>query len=174
MSRLKNKLFAKLFTRFPFLGESAAKGVEVTTAGTSSESGIPWTTFSKKLTEAKVAIVTTAGVHIKSDEPFNMQDEDGDPTYRVIPGATPNEELTITHDYYDHADADKDINIVFPLQRLREFAGEGVIGSVSANHYGFMGHIKGAHVDTLVYKMAARVAESLRKDEVDAVILTPG
>ena len=53
-----------------------------------------------------------------------MQDPDGDPTYREIERDTPVEALMITHDYYDHRDADRDINIVFPIQRLAELAEE--------------------------------------------------
>lgn len=82
-------------------------------------------------------------VHRKEDAPFNMEDNQGDPTYRIIPRDVSYEALCITHDYYDHRDADKDLNIVFPLDRLQELAREHLIGEVAPFHYSFMGHIDG-------------------------------
>ncbi len=111
---------------------------------------------------------------MKGQMGFDMEDHDGDPTLRIIPGNAPSSELTITHDYYDHSDADRDINIVFPIDRLRELEAEGFIGGVAENHYGFMGHIEGAHLETLVNETAPQVAEMLKKEGVHAVVLTPG
>jgi D-proline reductase (dithiol) PrdB len=92
----------------------------------------------------------------------------------LIDAARPPGSLMITHDYYDHADADRDINIVFPLELLREFAKERIIGRVADRHYGFMGHIIGPHVVTLINRTAPEVARKLREDGVDLVLLTPG
>ncbi|MFQ5354618.1 MAG: glycine/sarcosine/betaine reductase selenoprotein B family protein, partial [Thermodesulfobacteriota bacterium] len=83
-------------------------------------------------------------------------------------------DYTVTHDYYDHSDADRDINVVFPVFRLRELAAEGFIREAAPVNYGFMGHITGPHVQTLMKKTAPEVAGMLRKDSVDAVLLTPG
>ncbi len=171
MGRLKNRVMAALITRFPRLFdlEKYAEGVD-----TVKVEGIPWTPFRKGLSASRVALVTTAGVHLRGQEPFNMIDPDGDPTFRALPSNTPPEGYTITHDYYDHTDADRDINVVFPVFRLRELAEEGFIGGVAPVNYGFMGHIEGPHVQTLMKKTAPEVAERLRKDAVDAVLLTPG
>ncbi len=80
---------------------------------------IPWTPISKSLSECKIALLTTGGVHLKDDLPFNMEDKDGDPSFRRIPSSIDPSDLTITHDYYNHSDADKDINLVFPIEILR-------------------------------------------------------
>lgn len=137
-------------------------------------SDIPWTPGKKLLRDSTVALVTTAGVHHRDQKPFNMIDTNGDPTFRVIDSVRPVSDLMITHDYYDHKDADKDINIVFPLERLKEFELEGYIGKVADTHYGFMGHIVGQHMKTLVNKSAPEVAKRLKRDHVDIVLLTPG
>ena len=128
----------------------------------------------KTLKDCKIAIVTTAGVHHKDQKPFNMKNPDGDPSFRVIDVARPLTDLMITHDYYDHSDADKDINIVFPVERLWEFEKEGLIGRVSDIHYGLMGHIDGRRIYALIKKSAPEIAEKLRADKVDVTILTPG
>jgi D-proline reductase (dithiol) PrdB len=92
----------------------------------------------------------------------------------VIDLSRPLSDLMITHDYYDHRDADKDINIVFPVERLREFGREGVIGGLANVHYGFMGHITGPHIMTLITRTAPEAARLLKKDGVDVALLTPG
>jgi D-proline reductase (dithiol) PrdB len=118
-------------------------------------------------------MVTTAGVHLKSQPPFNMEDPDGDATFRAFPADVDKTDLTITHKYYDHSAADSDINVVLPIDRLRELRDEGVIGRIAPTLYSFMGHIDGPHVKTLMEETAPQVADLLVRDEVDAVFLTP-
>lgn len=169
MGRIKNRLLSKALTRFPrlldrFVRETPVYMVE----------GIPWAPFEKPLSQSKIAIVTTAGVHLKGQKPFDMKDPMGDASFRELPAHAPLDEYTITHDYYDHTDADRDINIVFPIERLRELQAAGFIGSLASTNYGFMGHIEGRHLGTLVEKTAPDVAGKIRNAGVDAVILTPG
>jgi D-proline reductase (dithiol) PrdB len=102
-----------------------------------------------------------------------MKDSCGDPSFREIPADTTTDNLTITHIYYDHSDADKDINIVFPIERIRLLKNSGEIGSVNPRHFSFMGHIRGNHIDTLLNETAPRVASILKGDGVDVAILTP-
>lgn len=170
MGRLKNKLVAKLLTRFPSLFQKSVAGV----APAVSVEGVPWTPVTKPLGESTVAMVTTAGVHLKGQPPFDMEDPDGDPSFRELPSVTPRGEYAITHDYYDHSDADRDINVVFPMDRLNELAGEGVIGGLAAVNYGFMGHIDGPHIKTLMEKTGPDVARRLADEGADVVLLTPG
>ena len=169
MGRIKNRLLARALTRFPKLLDRL-----VDKTPRDEADGVPWTPFAMPLKEAKIAIVTTAGVHLRDQLPFDMKDPTGDPSYRELPADTPMDEYAITHDYYDHTDAGRDINIVFPIERLKELEADGVIGSVAATNYGFMGHIEGAHLDTLVNRTAPEVAGKIRSEGVDAVILTPG
>lgn len=168
LSNFKNQTVAKLTSRFPFLAKKFTDGfspIETT--------GVPWCPPGKPLADCKVALVTTAGVHHRDQPPFDMNDPDGDPTYRVIDFSRPISEVMITHDYYDHSDANKDINIVFPIQRLWELEREGFIGEVARTHYGFMGHIVGRHIQNLVSFSAPEVAQRLKWDSVDVVLLTP-
>jgi D-proline reductase (dithiol) PrdB len=131
---------------------------------------IPFHPFNKQLSECKVALVTTAGVHVKDQKPFNTTM--GDWTYRKIPSYTDVNDLTISHSHYDKSEALKDINVVFPIERLQELAKQHVVGSVASNHYGFMGYIP--YTKPLVNGTAVEVARKLANDGVDIVILTPG
>ncbi len=168
LHRLRNRFFALLFSRFPSLTIKWLKKQRLDDYGPP-----PWVPLSKPLADCTVALVTTAGVHLQEDPPFNMADQDGDPSYRVIPRGTPQQRLIITHDYYDHRDADKDVNIVLPLERLEECAREREIGNVAPRHYSFMGHIDGPHIPVLLAVTAPQVARQLKQDQVDAVVLTP-
>jgi D-proline reductase (dithiol) PrdB len=103
-----------------------------------------------------------------------MTNPDGDASFRIIPGDAALQDLTITHDYYDHRAADRDLNCVFPLERLRELARAGRVGSVALRHIGTMGHILGAEASRLVTETAPAIAKLLVEDGVDYVVAAPG
>ena len=124
-------------------------------------------------TQCRLALITTGGVHLNSQPPFNMKDPAGDPSFREIPADIAVRELVITHDYYDHSDADIDVNVVFPIERVKDLKRSGDVGTVNDRHFSFMGHITGRHLETLLNETAPRVAAELKKDDVDIVILTP-
>ena len=169
LTRLKNRAIGKVITAFPSLGKRLVDSYHPW-----ESEDVPWTPAEKPLAEALVAVVTTAGVHHRDQKPFDMRDPYGDPSFRVIDASRPPATLMITHDYYDHSDADRDINIVFPLDRIREMASEGKVGGLSERHYSFMGHIDGPYISTLVEETGPRVAEAILEDGVDVVLLTPG
>ena len=167
--RLKNRIIAKIITRFPALAKRFIDAYDPL-----KSTDIPWAPVTKQLSDSTVALITTAGVQHRDQKPYNMTDHEGDPSYRAIDIRQPLSNLMITHDYYDHTDADKDINIIFPIERLKEFEKEGIIGRLANIHYGFMGHITGPHIHTLTAKIAPEIALRLKKDNVDIVLLTPG
>jgi D-proline reductase (dithiol) PrdB len=121
------------------------------------------------LEQCRVALITTAGLHRADDKPFSFGADSSD--YRVIPGDTPGAELVMSHlsVNFDRTGFQQDVNIVFPMDRLRELADEGLIGSVASCHYAFMG---AASIRDLEPK-ARQMAAFLKQDQVDAVLLTP-
>ena len=123
----------------------------------------------KELKDSKVAFITTAGVHLKKDTPFNTK---GDHTSRMIPKDVNFEDLTISHDHYDTREALKDINCVFPLEILRDFAEEEIISSLAPRNFGLMGYIP--EVDLLIEETAPKIADSLVEDGVDIALFSPG
>jgi D-proline reductase (dithiol) PrdB len=78
----------------------------------------------------------------------------------------------LTHGGYDNSDANKDINCMFPLDRLRELAAAGVIKEVAPIHVGFMGG--GGDVQVLADVTGPAIARLLRAERVDAVLMTAG
>ena len=120
----------------------------------------------KALSESTVVLISTGGVHLHSDRPFNLN---GDPTFRVIPKGAQQADLAISHQAYDRTDALRDINLVFPIERLRELEAERVIGRLAEYHYGFglMGSAK--QLMPAIKKVAQRLTES----RVDLALLVP-
>lgn len=130
---------------------------------------IPYTPRSRELNDTVFALVTTAGVHLRDQEPFNV---DGDNSWRLIPGDIEANQLIVTHSHYDHRDADRDINCVFPIDRLRELATEGIIGGISDKHLGFMGYSQSLR--DLYERAAPEMAKIIVRSKADAVLLTAG
>jgi D-proline reductase (dithiol) PrdB len=134
---------------------------------------VPFTPFDKELSRATVAIVTAAGVHRKDQEPFNIADELGDLTFRIIGQESQASDLMVTHHHYDHADADRDINVVFPIDALRELVSEGFIGGEAKEHIGYMGYTM--QLKRMYEETAPDIAGEIdKKSRADAVILTGG
>jgi D-proline reductase (dithiol) PrdB len=131
---------------------------------------IPFTPFDRDLASAVVTIASSAGIHLESQEPFPAEDP-GDPSFREIPGDTPASSLRITHHHYDHSDADTDPNIVFPIDSLRELAGEGFIRAVSDVHYsyGFTTRLRELYGETF-----PEIARRIDRSKTRLVLLTAG
>lgn len=128
-----------------------------------------WTPVTKELKDMKVALVTAAGVHLKSDKRFNLA---GDFSFRVVPGDAPVEEMMVSHGGYDNADVNKDINCMFPIDRMRELAEEGFIKAISSVNHGFMGG--GGDQTKFTQETGPEIARQLKEEGVDAVLLTAG
>ena len=126
----------------------------------------PWVS-GPPLSQRRVAIISTAGLQVRGDRPFGLGADD----YRVIPGDTPGADLIMSHvsTNFDRSGFQQDLNIAFPIDRLREMAADGEIGSVADFHYSFMG----ATDPDLYEGPARRLAELLKKDNVDAALLVP-
>jgi len=128
--------------------------------------------LSKLMSELRVALGTSGGVYVKTQPPFDMLSHAGDDSVRWIPGDVDSRDLRFSHDHYDHTGADQDPNCMFPLDRLRELASAKVIGSVAAEHVGFMGFVP--NPTRFVNEIIPEVAARLKRDGVDAVVLSPG
>lgn len=128
-----------------------------------------WTPVTKPLKEMTIALATAAGVHLKSDKRFNLA---GDFTFRLIPGDSLTSELMVSHGGYDNGDVNKDVNCMFPLDRLRELADEGFIKAVATTHVGFMGG--GGNQEKFKNETGPAIAKILKDEGVDAVLLTAG
>ncbi len=139
--------------------------------------GIPWTPLSKPVSECTFALVTSAGLYVRSEqEPFDLDRERreptwGDPTYREIPADATPERIGAAHLHLNTEDLETDFNIVLPIDRLRELAAEGEIGGLASHHYSFMGYQENDVAWRDQYGPA--VAQRMVEEQVDAALLTP-
>lgn len=171
MARWWNRLQSAVYTRLHWINELYARATSRRTA----EVPLPALATSRRPQhQARVGIITAAGVHLAEQPPFDMNDPEGDASYRVIPGDADPQSLTITHDYYDHSAPDRDVNCVYPIERLRELADAGEVGEVAPRHVGMMGHIYGQQRSRLVRQTAREMADVFEQDAVDLVLATPG
>ena len=128
-----------------------------------------WTPVTKELKDMTIALATAAGVHRKEDERFNLA---GDFTWRKVPGDSQRDQLMVSHGGYDNSDVNKDINCMFPIDRIRELAKEGFIGGTAKTHVGFMGG--GGNIEKFTNETGPAIAEFLKSEGVDAVLMTAG
>ena len=135
--------------------------------------GVPWTPLGKPLSESRIAIVTTAGLHLRDDEPFNRDHPGGESTYRILPGDADNADIVQSHFSigFDRTAIYRDINITYPIDRMRELVQRGVVGSLGPNNYSFMGALRDCTV--VAEQTGPEVAQRLKDDGVDLVFLTP-
>jgi D-proline reductase (dithiol) PrdB len=121
------------------------------------------------LAQARVALVTTAGLHLRGDRPFRGED----PGYRFIPSTAESHELLQSHSSigFDRSGMQRDINVVFPIDRLREFEREGVIGSLAPRFLSFMG--AQADPEHVLAAAASQAGDILIAEGADVVLLTP-
>jgi D-proline reductase (dithiol) PrdB len=126
----------------------------------------PWTP-APPLADARVAIVSTAGLHRAADPKF----AGGSGDYRLLPDDLDYADLTMSHvsANFDRSGFQQDVNVVFPLELLHQLAAEGEVGSVARWHYSFMG----ATDPTRMAETAPKVARLLLEDGVTAAVLIP-
>lgn len=120
-----------------------------------------------KVSQARIALISTAGLHRRSDRPFGV----GETGYRLIPKEVEAQDLVMSHvsTNFDRTGFQMDMNMVFPLDRLRELEEQEFIGSLAEYHYSFMGATPPDNMKQEVCQLAA----ILKKDLVDAVLLVP-
>lgn len=129
----------------------------------------PWSAPRKPLSASRLALVTTAGIHVRGDRPFAPREQ----TFRVIPADTPARDVLQSHTSlsFDRTGILRDLNVVFPVDRMRELVANGEVGSLAATFYSFMG-AQYPPYDALLRESGPEVARRLRDEGVDVVFLT--
>ncbi|HEX6640862.1 MAG TPA: glycine/sarcosine/betaine reductase selenoprotein B family protein [Thermoanaerobaculia bacterium] len=134
---------------------------------------VPWARMRRPLREARVALVSTAGLVLPTQKPFDDNVRGGDWSFREIPCDADTKTLIDAHRSasYDHAGVHADANLAFPIDRMHELAAERAIGSVNHRHFSLMGSITAP--GRMTTRSAPAVADALAADGVDAVLLVP-
>lgn len=138
---------------------------------------VPWSPLSKPLHDARIALVTTAGLNVRGREPpFDFAREQreprwGDPTFRRLPRDLRQDQLQTGHLHINNEDIETDFNVAIPISRMLELEARGVVGSLAPANYSFMGYQPDTKEWTERY--GPEVAALLKDDAVDGIVLTP-
>ena len=137
-----------------------------------------WAEFAKPLAEAKVALLTSAGLFTPATQsPFDVERERleptwGDPTMRIIPNHVTQDQIGASHLHINTADLLEDFNIALPIDRLAELVAAGTVGSAAEEHFSLMG-FQSEGADVWRTETGPEIAARCHDMAVDAVILAP-
>ena len=142
-----------------------------------SHDPIPWSPVAAPLARAKVALLSTAGLSMRGDPPFDMEGERrnptrGDPSWRRIAADATAARVEANHLHIDTGYIERDLNVALPLDRLRELVNDGSVGAMAETHYSIMGY-QGNDTSALEEQSAPAIAAAMRGEGVDLALLAP-
>lgn len=160
-----------------FAGSFLSKVLSARIPEQPSHPEIPWAPVRKPLAESKLSLLSTAGLSMRDDIPFDMEMERqkptrGDPSWRRLRADASSATIAANHLHIDTGYIERDLNVALPLDRARELVAEGVVGSLADSHYSIMGY-QGSDASTLENESAPQIAEAMRREEVDLALLAP-
>jgi D-proline reductase (dithiol) PrdB len=166
---------AKVVDSYRFIGGMAKRMIK-TWIKLESPREIPWTPLAKPLRECTVALISTGGIALKTDRPFDQEGERqnpwwGDPTYRIIPRGTESADIRVYHQHINPGFGEQDLNCLLPIDRLDELVEMGVVGRSASSHYSIMGYL--LEPQELLEKSVPSMIDHLRADLVDVVAMVP-
>jgi hypothetical protein len=137
---------------------------------------IPWAPMKKPLNQTTISLVTSAGISLKTDPPFDMEREKrepiwGDRSYRAIPKGTTERDINVNHLHINTNWIKQDINVILPLDRMAEFEKEKVIGRLAPMAYSFYG-FQWQNMDFLKEAIEP-ISKRMKSEGVEAVLMTP-
>jgi len=132
---------------------------------------VPLARLKKPLAESRLTFVSTAGVQPKGTLPFDTVHPIGDYTFRHVPSDSKISDLEIHQLKYPTAGAEKDLNVIFPVERLQELAKEKVLGGLTRNFFSFIGYNMDA--ERLEKTLAEDIADAVEAEKPDAALLAP-
>ena len=136
------------------------------------ESFVAQAQLRKPLAASRLTMVSSCGVHLKTDQPLDVCHPLGDFRFVRVPSRAKHDDLIIHQLKYPHDDADLDINVSFPIERLQELCGEGHLGGLTANFFSFIGY----NMDPEKFErtVAVGIAEAVVQEErADCALLAP-
>ena len=130
---------------------------------------VPWTQPATPVSAGTLALVTTAGLHHRDDAPFVKYDQ----TYRVIDAGVSEQDLLQSQSSigFDRSLRMRDVNVVFPVDRLRELAAGHDVGALSSQFYSLVGAQDNS--EQTAQTVGAQIGPLLLQQGVQFVLITP-
>ena len=167
---------SKIVDGFRFMPPSLSAWIRKDIPPEEFSGDIPWTPVTKPLPQLTFSLMTSAGISMKKDPPFDMEREKkealwGDPTHREIARDATEADIDVNHLHVNTSLIKKDMNVILPLARFREFEEEGIIGKLTPTSYSYYGFQLNPRI--LLEETMPKVASRMRAEGVEAVLLTP-
>lgn len=124
---------------------------------------VPLAALKRPLAAARLTLVSSCGVHLKSEPSLDVCHPFGDFRFQRVPSQARHADLIIHQLKYPHDDADLDINVIFPIERLQELVSEGVLGGLTANFFSFIGY--NMDPERFERTVAADIARAVAEEE---------
>ncbi len=132
----------------------------------------PFTPLKRPLATCTIVPITSGGLYLRAtQDPFDEPNPEGDQSYRTLPTDLAQSAIAVAHGHYDPVDALADYNSVYPVDRLRELAADGVIAGMTPVGYSFMGYLTDA--GTFAANTARAIAEQVVALGADVALLVP-
>ncbi len=132
---------------------------------------VPLPRLPKPLSEARLTFVSSAGVQPKGTLPFDVVHPVGDYTFRCVPSTSKPADLGIHQLKYPTEGAHRDLNVIFPIERLQELVADGIIGALTANLFSFIGY--NMDPERLEQTLAEEIAEAVVAEGAEGALLCP-
>jgi len=142
------------------------------------DDGPVWAPFDKRLAEAQIALLTSAGLYLEGEQaPFDGEREKaeptwGDPTPRVLPAALVHRTLGMMHLHVNSDDVLANPEIALPTGGLARLVEAERGGAVAPSHFSVMGYQQ-AGLEVWRRETAPAIVERLRDEGTDGLILAP-
>mgnify|MGYP001813348195 FL=1 len=166
----------KAVNGFRFLPPSLGAWIAKDIPAQPFKGNIPWTALKKPIRRTSFALMTSAGISMKNDPPFDVAREKreptwGDPSSRQIPASAGEKDIDVNHLHINTDYIKQDINVMLPLKRFQEFEKEGIIGQLASTCYSYYGF----QMDPaeLLERTMPDVAGQMQAENIEAVLLTP-
>ena len=132
---------------------------------------VPMAHLEKPLSECRLGFVSTSGVQLKGSMPFDVVHPIGDYTFRKVPSGTHPDQLEIHQLKYPTSGANRDLNVVYPIQRLQELGSLGVVGQLTDHFISFIGYnMDPQHLQST---LAENIADAFEEEKADVVLAAP-
>jgi D-proline reductase (dithiol) PrdB len=132
---------------------------------------VPLARLRRPLADSRLTFVSTAGVQPTGSLPFDVVHPVGDYTFRRVPSSSTPADLEIHQLKYPTDGAHRDLNVIFPIERLQELAREGVVGGLTADFFSFIGY--NMDPDLLEHTLADDLAQAVADQQADLALLSP-
>jgi D-proline reductase (dithiol) PrdB len=132
---------------------------------------VPLTRVARPLPECRLTFVSSAGVQPKGSMPFDVVHPVGDYSFRCVPSQSRPADLEIHQIKYPTHGALRDLNVIFPIERLQELSAEGMIGPLTPNFFSFIGY--NMDPERLERTLAEDIASAVLAQGADICLLCP-